>query len=144
MKTLVKLFAFIFVLSLSTASNAGTDPVKKKTTVTSSSETAIKVLPSKKKGFIKVLYVNPSEKKVTVRIHGDQSFVDKINLKPGDKGFIKAYNLRALEVGTYWIEIEDSNLSLAYEIKKREDGTIFAEYWKQFLPEEESPAVASL
>ncbi|MEJ2006148.1 MAG: hypothetical protein P8X57_14560 [Cyclobacteriaceae bacterium] len=144
MKTSVKIFALIFVMFCSTAATAFTDPVEKPSSKTTAGETSIKLLPSIETGKIKVLYVNDSERKVTVRLHGDTNFVDKVKMNPSDKGFIKTYDLSQLASGIYWIEIEDSRLTISYEIEKREDGTIFASYWKQFMPADERPSVASL
>ena len=143
MKPSVKILAFIFVL-FSTFSMAATDPVDKTDPVAPTAATSIKLLPSAQKGSIKVLYVNSQEKKVTVRIHGEIEFTDKIRLSASDKGFIKKYDLSKLNSGTYWIEVEDSSLNLAFEVHIKEDGTVFAEYWKQFMPDKQDPAVASL
>jgi hypothetical protein len=137
MKTLVKLLFVAILFSFSHADAFTTDPIKKANKVKNAQGTHIKLLPAKT-GFIKVLYVNSDEKRVSVHISGaEASYTDKVRLTAADKGFLKSYDLTSLDDGPYTIKVSDSEMSISYQVEKMEDDRIWAKYWDQFLPQPE-------
>lgn len=127
MKLQVKILAvLILVAGISTASMA-TDPKKK--------DVAIKILPSGKAGLVKLLYVNPDEKAAVVTLHSANGviFTETVRSSRFNKGFIKLYDVSMLKSGTYWLEVQDSELSVKYELALK-DGNMWVNYWNNYLP----------
>ncbi|MEJ2005980.1 MAG: hypothetical protein P8X57_13695 [Cyclobacteriaceae bacterium] len=103
--------------------------------------TSVKILPTKA-GMVKVLYVNDQEKKVDVKIFGQEGLVikDRVKLSKSDNGFLRSYNLKELEPGTYWVEISDSNTVVKYEITYQNNQIVWAKYWNSMMPSNEALA----
>ena len=103
-------------------------------------ESVVKILPSKK-GSIKVLYINASEKKVDIRIYGHKGLIikDQITSDKFDKGFVKIYNLNNLKTGEYFVEITDSGMSIKYPISidKKGSNKVWAKHWDKYEPQKQ-------
>lgn len=115
--TLLSMVFTVLVTLSSFASDPGNNP-------------EIKLLPAEA-GMIKVLYVNGHEKKVNVKIFGQEGLLisDKVKLSDSDKGFVKLYNLKDLEAGEYRIEISDASMSISYRVTYQNNQTVWAQYW---------------
>lgn len=107
-----------------------------------SNQTGAKILPSGEKGLVKLLYVNPREKQVSVNFYGEKGllFNEKIKTHQFKNGFIKYYDLKSLKPGKYWIEIADSEMLVKYEMTFT-DSTMWVSYWNSYLPKTEIAAV---
>jgi hypothetical protein len=101
----------------------------------------VKLLPTEA-GMIKVLYVNALEKKVSVKIIGQEGLVlrDKVKLSDNDNGFLRSYNIKDLDPGTYWIEISDSGTSVKYQITYQNNQIVWARYWESMMPTDQGLA----
>lgn len=101
----------------------------------------VRILPTTP-GYVKVLYVNNSAAVVNVRISGLDGTImnDKVKLTKGSKGFLKFYNLKALEPGNYWVEISDAGMEVRYEISFQPNQVVWARHWDSLLPEGEGLA----
>ncbi|UII33966.1 hypothetical protein LVD17_09075 [Fulvivirga ulvae] len=106
------------------------------------SQIGAKILPSAEKGLVKLLYVNPGEKQVSINFYGEKGllFNEKIKSNQFKNGFIKYYDLKSLKSGKYWIEIADSEISVRYEMIFT-DETMWISYWNNYLPQTEVAAV---
>ncbi len=102
---------------------------------------SVKILPTKA-GMVKILYVNSHEKKVNVKIIGQEGLVikDKVKLTEDDNGFLRSYNLKQLEPGTYWIEISDSSTAVKYQVTYQNNQIVWAKYWDGMMPADEGLA----
>lgn len=135
MKLQFKLLAvLLLVAGISTATmaqNSDEQEPKKK-------ETAVKILPSGDAGLLKLLYVNAGEKKVEVKMYDENGLLFKEDVRgnrfKGTDGFIKFYNISELKPGTYWLEVTDSQRSVKHEMSMTEDGTMWVNYWDNFMP----------
>ena len=115
------------LLTLLSLSAGATDPENK--------ETIARVLPSKEEGFVKVFYMNPSEKKVEIKFYGDKGLItrDVVRASKYENGFIKVYDLNKLETGDYTIEISDNGMTVTYPISFDENkNTVWARQWDNF------------
>ena len=101
----------------------------------------IRLLPTEA-GMVKVLYVNGHEKTVHVKIFGQDGLLinDKVKLSKDDNGFIRFYNLKQLEAGTYWVEISDASMAVKYEITYQNNQMVWAKYWDSMLPSDQGLA----
>jgi len=101
----------------------------------------VKLLPTEA-GMVKVLYVNDIEKKVSIKIFGQEGLLikDKVKLADDDNGFLRSYNLKELEPGIYWIEIADSSMSVKYQVTYQNNQIVWAKYWDGMLPADEGLA----
>ena len=125
--------ATLAIATLISFASFASDPIGKSSTV--------KILPTKA-GMVKVLYVNDHEKKVNVKITGQEGLVinDKVKLTEDDNGFLRSYNLEKLEPGTYWIEISDSSMAVKYQVTYQNNQIVWAKYWDGMLPANEGLA----
>ncbi len=132
MKRSTTLLTLLFATLFSVAAMA-TDPVK--------GSPEVRILPSQA-GMLKVLYVNAHEKTVHVKIIGQEGLLinDKVKLSKDDNGFIKLYNLKKLDAGTYWIEISDPSMVVKYEITYQNNQMVWAHYWDGMMPANEALA----
>ena len=130
-RTTTTLLSIVFTV-LVTMSSFASDPGK---------SPQVKLLPAED-GMIKVLYVNGHEKKVNVKIFGQEGLLinDKVKLSSGDKGFVRLYNLKNLEAGEYRIEISDASTSISYRVTYQNNQTVWAQYWDGMLPANEGLA----
>jgi len=98
-------------------------------------ETVAKVLPSKEAGFVKVLYLNPTAKKVEVKFYGESGLITKdlIRASRFENGFIKVYDMSELKTGEYRVEISDAGKTVSYPISYDKDKSIvWAKQWDSF------------
>ncbi len=133
MKTQVKIFATLFLMITSLAAFSVDPP---------NTEKNVQVLPAEA-GTLKILYINPDEKQVTVRIYNEQGLVfkDLVKIKDNEKGFIKRYDITSMKCDEFWVEIGDSDMASKFRVKKDADGNLWATYWDDFS--QHSPAVAA-
>lgn len=131
MKRTTALLTMVFTVLVTLSSFAG-DPGQKP---------EVKLLPADA-GMIKVLYVNGHEKNINVKIFGQDGLLikDKVKLSKGDKGFVKIYNLKELEAGSYRIEISDASMTVSYQVTYQNNQTVWAHYWDGMMPANEGLA----
>ncbi|GAA0892018.1 hypothetical protein GCM10009122_16970 [Fulvivirga kasyanovii] len=100
------------------------------------SQIGAKILPTGEKGLVKLLYVNPGEKQVSVNFYGEKGllFNEKIKSNQFKNGFVKYYDLKSLKPGKYWVEIADSEISVRYEMTFTEE-TMWVSYWNNYMPQ---------
>ena len=94
-----------------------------------------KLLPTEA-GMLKVLYVNAHEKSVRGKIYGQDGLLisDKVKLAKDENGFIRSYNLKKIDAGTYWVEISDTSTVVKYEITYQNNKMVWAKYWDGMMP----------
>jgi len=121
MKLTTTLLAALFaVLSFSAGA---TDP----------ESTVVRVLPTDKAGYIKVLYINPEAKKVDVKFYGKKGLIEshQFKAKQFDKGFIQTFDLSNLETGEYTIKVSDGETNVSYKIDFNEESNeVWAKHWQ--------------
>jgi hypothetical protein len=102
---------------------------------TENKETVVRLLPSKEAGFVKILYMNPTEKKVEIKFYGEKGLIIKEQIRSNrfKGGFIKVYDLSKLKTGDYRIEIVDAGMSITYPFTF--DGNkqlVWAKQWNNY------------
>ena len=124
MKTQAKFLAIVLLIASSMTAFAVNPPDSKKN---------IQVLPAQA-GTLKVLYFNPTEKNVTIRMYNDNGllFKDVVKVNKEEQGFIKRYDVSQIECQEFWVEIGDKDQASKFRIKKDAKGNLWATYWDDY------------
>ena len=87
-------------------------------------EPAVKILPTTKRGIIKVLYAYNSGQSVLVKFFNEDGVLltDKIKGKEFNNGFIKKYDVRNIATETFFVEISSETMSFIYKLTASADG----------------------
>jgi hypothetical protein len=104
---------------------------------------SIKVLPSTEEGVVKILYAYETSKPVEVRFSNENGILKTDFVKPGQfaNGFLKKYDVSAIDTKKFRVEIIADNVSVTYQLTESKKG-------KSYIPFLESttykqPLVAS-
>ncbi len=124
MKTQIKLLATVFLLVSSFAAFSIDPPANK---------TNVQVLPATA-GTLKVLYFNPDEKNVTVRIYDEKGllFKDLVKIDKDQDGFIKRYDVSEIKCSEFWVEIGDKDQATKFRVTQDAKGNLWASYWDNY------------
>jgi len=132
MKTQIKLLATLLLITSSFAAFSIDPPADTKN---------VQVLPATA-GTLKVLYFNPNEKNVTVRIYDEKGllFKDLVKIEKEQNGFIKRYDVSEIKSAEFWVEIGDNDQSSKFRVTQDTKGNIWATYWDDYRQQGEALA----
>jgi hypothetical protein len=106
-------------------------------------EPAIKILPTSEKGILKVLYAYNTGQSVRVKFFNEDGVMlsDQIQASSFQNGFLKKYDVRELDLRTFFVEVSSPSVSATYKLTESKDR-------KSFVPALErasfkNPAIAS-
>ncbi len=104
---------FIAILSMSFAAQAQTE-----------AQSAVKVLPSTEKGIIKILFAHEPSENVEVKFYNEDGLLKKDRIKAATfkKGFIKKYDVSAIDTRKFSIDVDSESISVTYRLVESKDG----------------------
>jgi hypothetical protein len=86
---------------------------------------AIKVLPSNEKGIVKILFAYETLRNVDVKFYNEEGLLKEDRIKAGTfkKGFIKKYDVSAIDTKKFSIDVDSDNVSVTYRLIESKNGT---------------------
>lgn len=91
---------------------------------------SIKVLPSTEDGVVKILYAYETSKPVEVRFSNENGILKTDFVKPGQfaNGFLKKYDVSAIDTKKFRVEIIADNVSVTYQLTESKKGKTYTPY----------------
>jgi hypothetical protein len=104
---------FIAILSMSFVAQAQTGAIE-----------VVKILPSTEKGIIKILFAHEPSQNVEVRFYNEDGLLKKDRIKASTfkKGFIKKYDVSAIDTRKFSIDIDSESVSATYRLVESKGG----------------------
>ncbi len=86
-------------------------------------EPSVKILPTDKKGVLKVLYAYDTDQAVEVKFLTEEGVLtsDKIKANAFQNGFSKKYDVRNITSRNFWIEVSSPSLVVTYKMTESKD-----------------------
>ncbi|GHN02000.1 hypothetical protein WSM22_34890 [Cytophagales bacterium WSM2-2] len=98
-------------------------------TTQAQTDVPVKILPSKDRGLIKVLFVHENQQSVSVKFYNEKGlhYVDVIDKNVFQNGFLKRYDVSQVQSEDFWVSISfiDSSLTATYKMVKSKDPYTF-------------------
>jgi hypothetical protein len=87
-------------------------------------EPAVKILPTKDKGILKVLYAYNTDQSVSVKFFNEDGVLlsDRVKANTFQKGFSKKYDVRKIGSGNFFVEVSSARMSVTYKMIESQDG----------------------
>ena len=79
---------------------------------------AVKVLPTTNEGIVKLLVVGATEEAVDVKFYSDEGLVKSDEIKSGEQGFNKRYDVRQIMNRGFVMEVEAAGTSVTYKLAR--------------------------
>lgn len=84
----------------------------------------IKVLPTSRQNEIKLIYVTENETPVDIKFLDENGIIKEDKIKAGsfNKGFAKNYKVDRLHIDEFWVQVNNSEMSVTYKVTTDETG----------------------
>ena len=91
---------------------------------------AIKVLPTNEAGVVKVLYAYETSKPVEVRFSNESGVLKRDFVKSNQfgNGFLKKYDVSAIDTRKFKVEIIAENISVIYQLTESKKGKTYTSF----------------